>query len=184
MKCMLKNVRLAFPTLFTPKSVNGGDPTFSASLIIEPGSAAETAIRKAINEAAEAKWGAKAKTELAHLEKKDKLCLHDGDDKSRYSGFEGNIYVSATNRSRPKLFDRHKDPVVEADDLLYAGCYVNVAVDVWAQDNQFGRRVNASLLAMQFFRHGDAFAGGAQASSDDFDDLGDEDDDELQRLVG
>ena len=37
MKLMIKNVRLAFPNLFKPTTVNGeGEPAYSASLILPP----------------------------------------------------------------------------------------------------------------------------------------------------
>lgn len=38
-------------------------------------------------------------------------------------------------------------------------------------DNNFGKRINASLGGVQFYRDGDAFAGGGVASEDDFDDV-------------
>lgn len=44
-------------------------------------------------------------------------------------------------------------------------------IDVWAQDNNFGKRINASLGGVQFLRDGDAFAGGGVASEEDFDDI-------------
>ena len=53
----------------------------------------------------------------------------------------------------------------------YAGCYVNAVLEFWAQDNKFGKRVNATLMGVQFFRDGDAFSGGGAASDDDFDDV-------------
>lgn len=44
-------------------------------------------------------------------------------------------------------------------------------LEFWAQDNKFGKRVNATLMGVQFFRDGDAFSGGGAASDDDFDDV-------------
>ena len=48
---------------------------------------------------------------------------------------------------------------------------VNATVNVWAQDNKYGKRVNAQLLGVQFYADGDSFGGGAVGSVDDFDDL-------------
>jgi hypothetical protein len=64
-----------------------------------------------------------------------------------------------------------KTPLTEADGKPYAGCYVNASIELWAQDNNYGKRVNASLGGVQFARDGDAFAGGGAASEDEFDDL-------------
>jgi hypothetical protein len=168
----LKNVRLAFPQLFEAKTVNGeGEPAYSANFIIERGSPAEKELRSAIKQAAQDKWKGKADSELSALEKKDKVCLHDGDDKSNYDGFAGNLYVSARNKVRPLVIDRDKAPLTKDDGRPYAGCYVNANIDVWVQDNQFGKRINASLKGVQFFREGEAFSGGGASSIDEFDEI-------------
>jgi len=78
--------------------------------------------------------------------------------------------VSARSKTRPTVLNRDKTPVAEADGVLYGGCYVNALLDVWAQDNAFGKRINATLKGVQFVRDGDAFGGGAPASADDFPD--------------
>lgn len=38
-------------------------------------------------------------------------------------------------------------------------------------DNNFGKRINASLGGVQVYRNGNAFAGGGLASEDDFGDV-------------
>ena len=52
---------------------------------------------------------------------------------------------------------------------------MNASIELWAQDNSFGKRVNASLRGVQFLKDGDAFAGGGAASDDEFDDLATDD---------
>jgi len=69
------------------------------------------------------------------------------------------------------VVDRDRTPLVAADGKPYAGCYVTAIVELWPQDNQYGRRINATLSGVQFERDGDAFGGSAPASADDFDDL-------------
>ncbi|HEY0201927.1 MAG TPA: DUF2815 family protein [Burkholderiaceae bacterium] len=172
MKVKLTNVRLAFPALWEAKTVNGeGKPAFSGVLLIEPGSANEKIVNDAIDAAAVEKWGAKAAAVVKQLRAADKVALHDGDLKANYDGFAGMVYVSARNAVRPLTINRDKSSITEADGIIYAGCYVNASIDVWAQDNKFGKRVNATLGGVQFARDGDAFAAGASASEDDFDDL-------------
>ena len=56
------------------------------------------------------------------------------------------------------------------DGVMYAGCYVNAVLDIWAMDNKFGKRICATLSGAQFFKDGDAFTGGAPATEADFDD--------------
>jgi hypothetical protein len=173
MKVKLSNVRLAFPALFEAKTVNGeGDPKFGASLLIEPtDKALIKAINTAIDDVAAEKWGAKAAGHLALMRKTDKVALHDGDLKAQYAGFAGMLYVSANSSTRPLVLDKDKSPLVAADGKPYGGCYVNATVELWAQDNKYGKRVNAQLLGVQFFADGDSFGGGAVGSADDFDDL-------------
>jgi predicted 2-oxoglutarate/Fe(II)-dependent dioxygenase YbiX len=57
---------------------------------------------------------------------------------------------------------------------MYAGCYVNAAISIWIQNNQFGKRVNSNLLALQFVKDGESFGGGGVKVNDVFDDISSE----------
>lgn len=174
MKVIIKNARGAFLNLWEPKSFgdNGGDARCNGSFILDPKSqkAEVDKIKAAIQEVAKEKWGAKALDILKTLSAKGDLCLQDGATKSEYDGFEGMVYVSAGNKARPQVLDRDKSPLTQSDGRPYSGCYVNVSIDVWAQDNKFGKRVNAKLLAVQFHADGEAFSGGEGYADTDFDD--------------
>lgn len=170
MKIKLENCRLAFPVLFEARTVNGeGKPAFSASLLIDPRSPQVKEINAGLVAVARDKWGDKGPAMLEQLRKTDKVCLHDGDLKSNYDGFAGMLYVSARSAARPLVIDRNKSPLTEADGKPYAGCYVNASIELWPQDNKYGKRINATLRGVQFLRDGDAFAGGAPASEDEFE---------------
>jgi hypothetical protein len=52
----------------------------------------------------------------------------------------------------------------------YAGCYVNATIVVWAQDNEHGKRINAQVKAVQFFKDGEAFGAAAVNPDDEFTD--------------
>lgn len=172
MKQKLTNVRLAFPQLFEAQTVNGeGKPAFSASFLLDPADPQVKVIEAAIVQVAKDKWGAKAEAMLKQMRAADKTALHDGNLKSQYAGFEGMFYISARSATRPLVIDKDKSPLVAADGKPYAGCYVNASIELWAQDNNYGKRINASLGGVQFFRDGDAFVGGGAASEDDFDDI-------------
>lgn len=172
MKLKLLNVRLAFPTLFEAKTVAGeGKPAHSASFLIDPADPQVKAINAAIDATAKEKWGAKADAILKQARAADKTCLHNGDLKASYDGFPGNLYISARNPLRPTVVDADKTPLTEKDGRPYAGCYVHAVLELWAQDNQYGKRVNATLMGVQFYKDGDSFTGGGVASEDDFDDI-------------
>lgn len=173
MRLALKNVRLAFPSLFEAKTVNGeGEPAFSAVFLIEPADPQTKAVEQAIAAVAKDKFGAKTDAVLKAMKAADKTCLHDGNTKAEYAGFADMLFVSARGKARPLVLDSDKSPLTAADGRPYAGCYVNASIDLWAQDNSFGKRVNAQLRGVQFLRDGDAFAGGGGAATEDeFDDV-------------
>lgn len=175
MKVVLKGARLAFPNLFEPEQYNGqGEPACSGAFILDPKTqkAEVDKLVAAIKQVAGEKWGAKADEVLKTLKAKGDICLHDGDTKAEYDGFSGMVYISARNKARPVVVDKDKSPLTQADGKPYAGCFVNVSVDIWAQSNNYGKRINAKLLAVQFDRDGDAFSGGTGYSDEDFDDEG------------
>lgn len=170
MKIKLPDVRLAFPALFEAKTVNGeGAPAFSASFLMPPAHPSVKALREAFETLGKDKWGAKWPQVKKEIEAKDRTALHDGDTKSSYGGFEGNLFVSARSKTRPLVIDGMKVPLTAQDGRPYAGCYVNASIELWCQDNNYGRRINASLRGVQFLRDGDSFGGGGSASEDDFD---------------
>ena len=172
MKLKLTAVRLAFPALFEAKTVNGeGDPAFSAAFLIDPADPQVHAINAAIDAAAKEKFGAKADAVLKQMRAGDKVCLHNGDSKADYAGFPGNLFISARSKTRPLVLGADKSALTAQDGRPYAGCYVNASIELWAQDNNYGKRVNASLRGVQFLHDGDAFAGGGAASEDEFDDV-------------
>ena len=141
---------------------------------VQPGEKLK-AINAAIEAVAREKWGVKADANLKTLRAADKTCLHSGDLKSNYAGFEGMLYVSARNALRPLVIDVNKAPLAEEDGKPYAGCFVNASVELWVQDNNYGKRINATLAGVQFYRDGEHFAGGGVADADEFDDLTAED---------
>ena len=71
----------------------------------------------------------------------------------------------------------------------YSGCYVNAVIEVWAQDNEHGKRLNARLKSVQFFKDGEAFGAAPSNPNEDFtDDMagttgGYDDDDDADDMV-
>ena len=181
MRILLKDVRLAFPNLWKASAPKGGgEEAFSASFILPKTHKQLPEIRKALSELAIEKWGAKGLATYKTLESTGKTCLHDGDSKAEYEGFEGNFFISSRAKVRPSVFDGQRQELTQADGKPYSGCYVNASIELWAQDNSFGKRINAQLRGVQFLRDGDAFAGGGQpADADEFDELGVADQDPL-----
>lgn len=176
MKIHLNNVRGAFlNALFEAQTVGGeGEPAYGGTWLLEPDHPAIAELEDAFEKVAKEKWGAKAPAVLKELRAKDRLALHDGDTKSDYDGFPGNMFVTTRSKVRPTVIDRDRSPLTAADGRPYSGCYCNVIIELWAQDNQYGKRINAQLKGVQFLRDGDAFGGGTPpADADEFADLSD-----------
>lgn len=77
------------------------------------------------------------------------------------------LVLKGSNKIRFTVIDRNKSPLTEKDGRPYSGCRVNAKVDIWAQDNEFGRRINCTITGIQFYDDGPAFGGGAKAADPD-----------------
>lgn len=169
----VKNARLSFPYLFSANAFDENQKAkYSATFLLPEDDPQLDAIKQEISKVATEKWGQKIndKNFVAQL----KGCMRAGSEKAHLDGFDGCVFFAASNTSRPTVVDRDKSPLVEGDGRIYAGCYVNVVVDFWAQDNAYGKRVNASLRGVQFAGDGEAFGGGRPAEVDEFEDISDE----------
>lgn len=180
MEVLLENVRLAFAQhIFEAGSINGSAPAFSAKAIFDEGSKAHKKLLDAEEKVAEEKWGAKGKATLDLIRKKGDSAVKDGDLKPEWDGFAGSLYANASSKKRPTIIDRDQTPLAASDGKPYGGCIVNMMVDVWAQDNTFGKKMNNTLTGIQFVKDGDAFSGGASAAdASAFPTLAVEDDDD------
>lgn len=183
MKLKLNNVRLAFPHLFQASKFAGGEGAakFQAAFLFGPNHPAKKMVEDACLAVAKEKWGAKGVDVHNALLKQDKLAIHDGDIKADYEGYPGNFFVNASNATKPAVRDADGQTELTAQDgKPYAGCYVTALIEIWAQDHkQYGKRINAGLRGVQFYKDGDAFSGSPPASDEEFDNLdsgGDDDD--------
>jgi hypothetical protein len=170
-KIQLKNVRLSYPSLFNKAVFEGNEGKYEATFIIpKDDEKIKAKLDKAI---AEALKEAKIKTPG-----EDKICLKDGDEAETSDGEPIEAYadswtMKASSSKRPTVIARDKTPVVESDEVFYPGCYVNAVVDIWIQNNKFGKRVNANLYGVQFVEDGEPLGMGNVDVTDDFDDLDD-----------
>jgi hypothetical protein len=171
----IQNVRISFPTLFEAKAINGeGEPRFSAAFVIVPGSPNHKLLEEAMVSVAREKWGAKGLAVLTELKSKGRVAFKEtplSKDGEVYDGFEGMFSLNASSPTRVAVIDRDTTPLTAADGRPYGGCFVDASVDIWAQDNSWGKRVNAKLRYVQFRGDGDAFSGGAPVSQDEFEQI-------------
>jgi hypothetical protein len=176
----LRNVRIAFcQNLFEPGTFAGqtGDAKYSSTFLIPKDDPQVKAVQAVMQTVANDKWGNKAAKILDELIKGERVCMRDGDNKDQYDGFAGCMCISASNKQAPKVLDRDKSILSKDNGKPYAGCYVVCSLEIWAQDNQYGKRINATLRGVQFMADGDAFVGSGPVKDDEFDNLADVGDD-------
>lgn len=174
---MIKGARLSFPHFFVKPVINGQEGKYGAKLILDP-----VEHKKVI---AEINADIDAILKDRNKGKKipgDKRCMRNGDDMGR-DEYTDKMVVSVGSNSRPYTYQRDMSPASAEDELFYSGCYANVKISYWWQDNQYGKRVNANIIAAQFDKHGDPLGSGRpneqqategfealdEASEDDFD---------------
>jgi len=174
MKLKLKRVRIAFcQHLHTAGAITAGDePKFSATFLIPKSDAEQVQrISETIKAEAAEKWRDKADGILKALAADNKICLRNGEGKSQYEGFSDCFYIAANGKVKPLILDVDKTPLDASSGKPYAGCYVDAVIEIWAQDNQYGKRINARLQGVRFVEDGDSFTGAGSARADDFDDI-------------
>jgi hypothetical protein len=177
----LKNVRLSFPNLFKAVAFESGkEPRFQAAFLLDPSDKDHNKLIKEIKVEAkrimEEAWGEVPKPDEYHR------CYglaKNHPKKRKYEGYEDRFYIDTANTIAPTLIDRRKNEVVEQDGVLYAGCYVNTNITLWAYDHpKGGKGIGANLRIVQFFKDGDAF-GNSKADADEMDEVDIDDDDDI-----
>ena len=163
-KFKVANVRLSFPSLFQ-HAVFGENSTgkYEATFILNKNEHAD------VIEKIKAEIG-KLMKDLKTKIPSDKICLKDGDESDK-EGYQGCYTIKASTKKRPLVIDRDKSPLTEEDNKIYAGCYVNAIFSLWAQNNQYGKRINAQLDGVQFVKDGEPF-GDSGVSVSEFDAFG------------
>lgn len=174
--------RLSFPALAKAESFKGdpnGKPRYGLSILVPKNSEDMKVINEVIKEVFEDKWGSqpaeKKKAIWNSIMSNKKTFVTDGDAKE-YDGYQGHNVLSAYNplpSPRPLCINQRREviPADEIEQTLYSGCYVNVILNVWAQDNNYGKGIRASIGGVQFAKDGDRFSGASIAKADEFDEI-------------
>ena len=150
-------VRISYPHLFQPHAVNvGDDAKFGASFLIPKNHPTVAALVQAFDAEKTAKFGPGVGVV--------KNTLYDGDAHPSYVGkpeCAGHYVLSSSAKvDRPPLVvDQNRQKIMAG--TIYAGCYVNMEVGVYAND----RGVFAGLNGVQFAAEGEPL--GNQRSVDD-----------------
>lgn len=108
--------RLSYAHLWEPDSVNGSEPKYSVSCIIDKKDKDTIAkIRKAVEIAKEegkGKWGGKIPANL-------KMPLRDGDaDRPEDEAYADSMFLNANSKQAPQIVDRQVQPILDQSDCI------------------------------------------------------------------
>ena len=163
--------RFSYLHCWEPDSVNGGDPKYSVSAIIQKSDTKTVnAIKAAIEQAKKdsvSKWGGKVPTNL-------KLPLRDGDiDRPDDEAYAGCYFFNANSRQAPQVVDSKVQPILDQSEV-YSGCYGKISVTFYGYNSNGNRGIAAGLGNIQKLKDGESL-GGRTSAADDFQTEDDED---------
>jgi hypothetical protein len=177
MNILFENVRISFPRIIQPE-VNKAFPNspakYSADFIMPPNHPKIAEFMQEVSRLAQEKWKTFANNVLQEITNSRKMrCYGPGEEVvnsttfKMYDGYGGMFHISAGADAEypPQIIKgdttvaHNLEREVEARKL-YGGCYVNVVLSPWLQDNAGGRAIRCQLVAVQFCRDGEAFGEG------------------------
>lgn len=169
--------RWSYANVWDAKSINGGTPKFSVSLII-PKSDKKTLekIRAAIQAAYEEgqsklKGNGKSVPALSVL----KTPLRDGDTERPDDEAYANAYfVNANSSTAPGIVDADRQPIIDRSEV-YSGVYGRASINFYAFNSNGNRGIACGLNNLQKIRDGEPLGGKSRAE----DDFAAEDDDDF-----
>ncbi len=165
-RVVTNEVRLSYANIFEAKSIQGGKPKYSVSLII-PKSDTDTLgrIERAIDAAIEAgigKFGGKRPNKAAL-----KLPLRDGDTERDDEAYENAMFVNANSTTPPQVVDADLQPILDASEV-YSGCYARVSVSFYAFNTNGNKGIACGLGNIQKLRDGEPLGGNRVSAESDF----------------
>ena len=173
----LDNVRLSFPSIWQKKVWQGAknDPKFEATFIL--------------NKDKHAKEITKIKDEIDYLLKNNNLKIiskknhffKDGDADidgvEKKEEYKNSYTVKTSSYTKIDIINKNKTPVLESDDLIYGGCFVNAWIELKPFRN-LEQGINATIKTIQYRSAGERFGGGLSVNYDEIPFIEDEQDDE------
>lgn len=170
------DTRWSYANVWEAKSINGGTPKFSVSLII-PKSDTRTLNRiKAAIEAAykegESKLKGNGKTvpPLSSI----KQPLRDGDiERPDDEAYSNAYFVNANSATAPGIVDSNLDPILERSEV-YSGVYGRASINFYAFNSNGNKGIACGLNNLQKIRDGESLGGKSRAEDDFATDVDDD----------
>lgn len=170
--------RWSYANVWDAKSINGGAPKYSVSLII-PKSDTKTvekiqaAIKAAYEEGqSKLKGNGKSVPALSVI----KTPLRDGDaERPDDEAYKNSYFINANSATAPGIVDADRNPILERSEV-YSGVYGRASISLYAFNSNGNRGIACGLNNLQKISDGEPL-GGKSRAEDDFNT--DDDDDFL-----
>lgn len=163
------DTRWSYANVWEAKSINGGTPKFSVSLIIPKSDTRTVAKVKAAIEAAyhegEAKLKGNGKTvpPLSTI----KTPLRDGDtERPDDPAYLNAYFINANSATAPGIVDADRQPALSRSEI-YSGVYGRASINFYAFNSNGNRGIACGLNNLQKVRDGEPL-GGKSSAEDDF----------------
>ena len=163
--------RLSYANIWQAKSINGGAPKYSASVLIPKSDTKTLAKVKAAIQAAyeegegKLKGNGKTAPSLASL----KTPFRDGDtERPDDEAYAGHWFINANSNTAPGVVDSNREPIYDTSEI-YSGVYARVSLSFYAFNSNGNRGIACALQNIQKVRDGEAL-GGKSKAEDDFND--------------
>ena len=175
-----RNTRFSYCNVWEPKSVNGGAPRYSVSLLVSKDDKVSV---KALQDAQRAAYE-NGKDQLKNRNgsvppmEAIKLAIRDGDiDRPDDPAYANCIFVNANTDRKPDLYDANGQEILDRAEI-YSGCYGKASVNFFVFNTNGNRGIACGLNGLQKIRDGEPLGGRGNTLAD-FMDSDDEDDEEL-----
>ena len=162
------NTRWSYANVWEPKSINGGTPKFSVSLIIPKSDTKTVEKIKAAIEAAyhegesKLKGNGKSVPPLAAL----KTPLRDGDaERPDDEAYANSYFINANATTAPGIVDVDRNPILTRSEV-YSGVYGRASISFYAFNSNGNKGIACGLNNLQKVRDGEPLGGKASAESD------------------
>ena len=170
------DTRWSYANIWEAKSINGGTPKFSVSLIIPKSDTRtvakiKTAIEAAYREGeAKLKGNGKAAPPIAAI----KTPLRDGDvERPDDSAYADAYFINANSGTAPGVVDGGCQPILDRSEV-YSGVYGRASINFYAFNSNGNKGIACGLNNLQKIRDGEPL-GGKTRAEDDFATESDDD---------
>lgn len=165
-KVILKNVRLSYANVWTPREDENGVAKYGTAVLIPKSNKKAIAdIKKAI-EAAKVEGKSKLAGKSGKVPANIKTPLRDGDeDRPDDEVYAGHYFINANSVRKPQIVDKQVNPILDQEEV-YSGCYANVSVNFYAFSKDVNKGIACGLGNIQKVRDGERLGGGSTADED------------------